>query len=203
MPENTGLRHGALSATTAHLCVDMQRMFAEDTNWRTPWMRRVLPQVVQLCEKRPAETWFTRFIPVQSPGDGRGTWRRYYQRWSEMTLDLLGAEMVGLLPELELFVPPARVIDKHAYSPWFDRRLQDQLSAREVDTLVISGGETDICVLATVLGAIDHGYRVVVATDALCSSANKTHEATLDIYNDRFGQQLETASVAEIIEAWA
>jgi len=203
MAEITGLRHGPLSATTAHLCVDMQRIFAEDTPWGTPWMRRVLPQVVRLCEGFPAQTWFTRFIPVRSPGDGAGTWRRYYQHWSAMTLDIIGEEMVALLPELELFVPPARVIDKRTYSPWFDRQLQDQISECGVDTLVISGGETDICVLATVLGAIDHGYRVVVAADALCSSANETHEATLEIYNDRFGQQLETASVAEILEARA
>jgi nicotinamidase-related amidase len=33
--------------------------------------------------------------------------------------------------------------------------------ARDIDTLVIIGGETDECVLAAVLGAIDFGYRVV------------------------------------------
>ena len=43
------------------------------------------------------------------------------------------------------------------------------LDGSEVDTLVVTGGETDICVLATVLGAVDRGFRVVLVSDAICS----------------------------------
>ena len=32
--------------------------------------------------------------------------------------DQLGPEMVGLVPDLAKFVPPARTFDKHVYSPW-------------------------------------------------------------------------------------
>jgi hypothetical protein len=35
----------------------------------------------------------------------------------------------------------------------------------------VGGVGTDVCVLAAVLGAVDRGYRVVVPTDALCSSS--------------------------------
>jgi nicotinamidase-related amidase len=42
------------------------------------------------------------------------------------------------------------------YSPWTEGRL-DELMAAQFDTLVITGGETDMCVLATVLGAIERG----------------------------------------------
>ena len=52
------------------------------------------------------------------------------------------------------------------------------------------------------LGAIDYGYRVIIATDALCSSADSTHDAMLEIYGSRFGMQVETASVEEILESW-
>jgi nicotinamidase-related amidase len=51
------------------------------------------------------------------------------------------------------------------------------LRGLKADTLIVSGGETDICLLATVRGAVDRGYRVALATDALCSSSNETHEA--------------------------
>jgi nicotinamidase-related amidase len=37
------LPFGPLTARTAHLCLDMQNLFAEKTPWHTPWMRRVAP----------------------------------------------------------------------------------------------------------------------------------------------------------------
>jgi nicotinamidase-related amidase len=76
------------------------------------------------------------------------------------------------------------------------------LQRRGIDTLVITGGETDVCVLGTVLGAVDRGYRVVVATDALCSSSDQTHDASLSVYRNRYGQQVETATTDLILQHW-
>ncbi|MDX2335267.1 hypothetical protein [Brevundimonas vesicularis] len=112
-----GLIRGAIPETAVHLCIDMQRMFAEDTPWRTPWMERVLPVVVGLCERKPERTWFTRFIPAAEVGEGWGTWRGYWERWPEMTIERLGPERIDLIPALAAFVPPARVLDKRIYSP--------------------------------------------------------------------------------------
>jgi nicotinamidase-related amidase len=66
----------------------------------------------------------------------------------------------------------------------------------------VSGGETDVCVLATVLGAVDRGYRVVVATDALCSSSDETHDAMMTLYHNRYGQQVETVTTNTILDSW-
>ena len=66
----------------------------------------------------------------------------------------------------------------------------------------MTGGETDVCVFATVLGALDRGYRAVVVTDGLCSSADETHDAALRLYESRFGQQLETATAETVLAAW-
>jgi nicotinamidase-related amidase len=54
-----------------------------------------------------------------------------------------------------------------------------------------------------VLGAIDVGFRVIVATDALCSSVNETHDAIIDFYHERLSEQIEAAEVDEITDAWA
>lgn len=202
MAETTGLTHGAIPGSAVHLCVDMQRLFAEQTAWRTPWIRRVLPEVVRLCEHGPERTCFTRFIPAARPGEGVGTWRGYYERWSSMTLEALEPGLVDLVPELALFTPPALVFDKRVYSPWLSGDLHGLLRKRGADTLVVSGGETDVCVLATVLGAVDLGYRVIIAVDALCSSSNETHDATVSLYHDRYGQQIETAACDEILDGW-
>jgi nicotinamidase-related amidase len=119
-----------------------------------------------------------------------------------MTISHLGREMVQLVPELKRFVPPARVIDKKVYSPWLEGNLDNLLRDTAIDTLVVSGGETDVCVLATVLGAVDRGYRVVVATDALCSSTDETHDAMMTLYQNRYGQQVETVTTETVLETW-
>ena len=76
------------------------------------------------------------------------------------------------------------------------------LSGSGIDTLIITGGETDVCVLATVLGAIDRGYRVVLVTDAICSSADQTHDALMELYRSRFSEQVEAVSIEEVLSNW-
>lgn len=200
--KNNGLRFGPLGEGAVHLCVDMQQMFDAGTPWATGWMREVLPQVVRLCEARPERTIFTRFIPAQSSDDAHGAWRRYYRQYEQMTLKHIEPRLLELVAELALFVPPARTFDKKTYSPWPGTGLLEALRSANVDTIVVSGGETDVCVLATVLGAVDAGLRVIVATDALCSSVNDTHDAIIDFYHKRLATQIEAADTAEILDLW-
>jgi nicotinamidase-related amidase len=77
--------------------------------------------------------------------------------------------------------------------------LSELLHRRGIDSLVITGAETDVCVLAAVLDAGDLGYRVVLATDALCSSSD---DALLTLYRNRFSQQIETATSETILACW-
>jgi len=197
-----GLSRGPLGANCAHICVDMQRMFAERTPWQMPWMSRIVPIVRRVAASYANRTIFTRFIPADRPGEGQGLWRNYYKRWACMTLERMDSTLVELMPELTELVPPATIFDKRHYSPWIGGRLQAKLERRAVDTLVITGGETDVCVIATVLGAVDHGYRVIVMADGLCSSSDDAHNAALRIYTQRFSQQIEVVDSEEVLASW-
>ena len=119
-----------------------------------------------------------------------------------MTIDQLGPEMIGLVSDLAEHVPPARTFDKHVYSPWTGSDLHHQLRGAGIDTVVITGGETDVCVLSTLLGAIDWGFRVILVTDALCSSADETHDAMMNVYMNRFGEQVETVTTQTLLDSW-
>ncbi|MBB5662097.1 nicotinamidase-related amidase [Rhizobium leguminosarum] len=182
-----------------HLCVDMQRMFAEDTPWHVPWMARVSPQIEELAGRHPSRTIFTRFLPPEHADEMPGKWRDYYRKWWMMTGEHLPRDLVDLASSLASLVPPARHFDKRTYSPWIDGRLHPILRSERVDTLVITGGETDVCVLATTLGAIDLGYRVIVLQDAVCSGADDTHDASLELLHDRFSVQLELMETEEFL----
>jgi nicotinamidase-related amidase len=197
------LKYGPLSARTAHLCVDMQNMFANDTPWHTPWMDRVLPVVATIAEAHPERTIFTRFIPPERPDAMPGRWRAYFERWREMTRERIHPDLLNLVPPLERLVPPAIVVDKPVYSGFAAPKLRALLTERKVDSLVITGAETDVCVLATVMGAVDRGFRVVLAADALCSSSDRTHDALLTLYNERYGQQIEVTASETILSNWS
>jgi nicotinamidase-related amidase len=76
------------------------------------------------------------------------------------------------------------------------------LQKRRIDTLIVTGGETDVCVNAAILGAVDRGYRVIIVTDGLCSSSDAAHEAALKIYQNRFTEQVETVCAEAILCEW-
>jgi len=58
-------------------------------------------------------------------------------------------------------------------------------------------------VLATVLGAMELGHRVVLVEDALCGSADRTHDLLMELYRSRFSHQIEIADCATILAAWS
>jgi len=198
----SSLPQGPLTESAIHLCIDMQQMFADQTAWHVPWMKRVVPVILRIARAWPSRTIFTRFIPPMRAAEVRGTWRHYYQRWAEFTGERLPSHFLALLPELLELIPPAQVVDKHFYSPFTEPQLHRDLQDRGIDSIVITGGETDVCVLAAVLDAVDLGYRVVVASDALCSVSDEAHDNLLQLFSGRFQQQIEVASSETILEAW-
>ena len=202
MGQSCALRFGPLGRNTVHLCVDMQNLFAEETPWHTPWMQRVLPVVVRIAEFRPERTIFTRFIPPRRPEDLPGSWQRFYRRWAELTLDRIDRRWLELVPPLQRLAPPAAVLDKRGYSPFAEPGLAPLLQERRAEALVITGAETDVCVLAAVLDAVDRGFRVVLARDGVCSSSDQTHDALMTLYHRRFSEQIETVDSEEILAGW-
>ena len=197
-----GLVHGALGDNSVHICVDMQRLFAPGAPWGVPWMEKVLPAIEAITAQHRQHTVFTRFIPAERADEAPGMWARYYRRWAHLTLSHIDKDLLDLVPELARFAPPAKVLDKRVYSPWTEGGLDALLAGSGVDTLVVTGGETDVCVLATVLGAIDRGFRLVLVTDAICGSADRTHDALLELYRSRFSEQIEAVTKEEVLESW-
>lgn len=180
----------------------MQRLFAPDGIWPVPWMAASLPHITAIAEAAAERTVFTRFMPPERPEQMPGAWRRYYEHWPEVTREKIHPELLELMPALARLVPPARVIDKPGYSAFTSPKLLKELRARNADTLVITGGETDVCVLASVMSAVDFGYRVVLVSDAVCSSSDEGHDSLVALYENRFSYQIETADVEMILKSW-
>jgi nicotinamidase-related amidase len=189
-------------SNAVHLCIDMQNIFARGGVWETPWMERVLPTIASIVSRHQARTIFTRFITPQDPDDRPGQWQSYFRRWKQATRSCLPPSGLELVPALARFVPPALVVDKPAYSAFASGSLASLLIGKGIGTVVITGAETDVCVLSTVLSAVDLGFRVAIVEDALCSSSDVGHDALMTMYRTRFHGQVDLVTAEELAAFW-
>ena len=192
----------SLDQGTVHVVIDMQRVFAEATEWRVPAIAEVMAPVLTLVGAHPRETIFTRFMAPPTIEQASGDWQRFYGRWRSVVGDRIDSAMFDLMDPLLRFTPPAEVCDKTTYSAFASAAFVASLAKRPTQTLVLSGVETDVCVLATALDAIDRGLHVVLAADALTSWSEPGHRAALEAIYPRFDQQIDIATTAAILAAW-
>ena len=198
----SGLKFGVLGPKTIHLCIDMQLMFALETKWASEAIWRALPAIVQITTRFTSHTVFSRFICPKDLRETSGQWTRFYADAEGMLSNNLHPSMMDLLPELSKFIPPAKMVDRKVFSALASTEFRELLTKNAIDTLAISGFETDVCVLATVLAAIDLGFRVVLVKDALSSSNDAGEKAALQQVFSRFDQQIEVITTAELFQNW-
>lgn len=89
-----------------------------------------------------------------------------------------GSQDAELLPEADVH-PEDLVIAKQRYSAFHGTLLESLLRARDVDTLVVAGVTTSMCVESTVRDAAQRDYRCFVVADACGDFAADRHAASL------------------------
>ena len=114
----------------------------------------------------------------------------------------IGSERECMAVIDELAVEPGdRVVDKYWYGGFFRTNLQDILLSEGVDTVVIAGTVTQICVEETARGAFHLGFKTVVLSDCVSSFAPDLHAAALKNHAMKFGMVLDSRELARRIGA--
>ena len=88
------------------------------------------------------------------------------------------------------------VVTKRNWSAFYGTDLDLQLRRRGVTQVVLTGVATSIGVESTARAAHEHGYHVVLATDAMADMQPEAHENSIKRIFPRLG---ETGTVAEIL----
>jgi ureidoacrylate peracid hydrolase len=199
---------------TALLVIDMQRGFVEPGQaMEVPQARDVVPAVQRLLEVfrgKRLPVVFTEFVysehvpllvgalhpehrpalPGEPPGFGRPSSSCLEGHPSADTI-------AALAPG-----PGEPVIRKHGYDAFAGTPLDGALRARGVTSLVMTGTMTDICVLATVIGAFSREYRVTVVEDGVATLWPDIQRATLDIIRRAYGRVVSSKDVADAVGSW-
>ena len=91
------------------------------------------------------------------------------------------ARIGDLIPEVRAELDGVTPLDKMHFSCFGNPEVQARIESLrpKVDTLIVCGVETHICIYQTVLGALRDGFRVVVAADAVSSRTVKNYEIGL------------------------
>ncbi len=115
-----------------------------------------------------------------------------------------GAPVDRLWPDLAVAEGDIAV-EKTGPSAYFPgrSRLPELLAEREVDTLLVTGTVTNVCVEATVRDASAQGLRVILVADACAAMRDQDHNATLHVVYRTFGDVRPTAEVVELVRARA
>jgi len=102
----------------------------------------------------------------------------------------------GIIAEL---APRERevVIEKDTPGPFGVTNIDHALRVLGVDILVATGVVTDQCVEATVRGAFDFGYQVILVEDACATVSPELHDASLRVLADWFCRVWTTSEVLE------
>ena len=79
-------------------------------------------------------------------------------------------------------------VDKYGYNAFHRTRLTDLLVANGVDTVVVTGTVTQICVEDTARGAFHEGFQAAVVADAVSSYAPDLHRASLQTLAMKYGR---------------
>lgn len=199
---------------TALLVVDMQRGFLDcGAAMEVPEARAIVPTVaslVALFRRESLPVAFSQFVyslaaPLlvgdlhpehrpAAPGAPTG-----FGHPSSSCLD--GDPSAEIVPELAP-APGELAVRKHWYDAFAGTPLDGALRARGVRSLVVTGTMTDICVLATVVGAFNREYRVTVVEDGVATLWPEIQQATLDIVRRAYGRVVPAKVVLSEIAAW-
>ncbi len=109
-------------------------------------------------------------------------------------------------PEIDGRIAPRDgepVLPKLFASAFFGTPLAALLAAEHCDTVIVAGASTSGCVRATVVDAIQHGYRVIVPREAVADRSAAQHEANLIDIDGKYADVVPVGDAERLLAAAA
>lgn len=105
-----------------------------------------------------------------------------------------GSELYRLKPE-----PDEAVVTKSRHSGFAYTSLELHLRASGRDTVILAGVCTNVCVMATGIDAVAHGFFPVLIDDCTAAATPQEHESTVRDFPQYFGA---VATRSELCASW-
>jgi len=140
-------------------------------------------------------------------GDGRDL-PQWLKDFDHLGLGLLGRRINPAVNDSDWQVdgrvaprPGERVLNKNTSGPLNSTKLDQVLHNAGINSLVVCGLTTAVCVTQTARELADRGFRVLVAEDACTEMSEEMHRMALFNFSFVFGRVRSTGEVVELIGA--
>jgi ureidoacrylate peracid hydrolase len=121
--------------------------------------------------------------------------REFKKRSEHCVEGTWGAEVIDeLKPKKKDFV-----VLKHRFSGFYETDLDLTLKDMGVDTLVVMGVVTNICVRSTIHDAFFRGYKVLVPKDCVMATGEREQESSLYDIDTHFGRVSNSGEVIQMM----
>lgn len=105
-----------------------------------------------------------------------------------------GADFYRVAP-----LPGETIVTKHRYDAFYNTDLEVVLRSNKVQSLILTGVATNVCVESTMRSAYFRDFEVVVVEDCCAARNVSAHEASLENVRKHFGL---VATAADIEQVW-
>jgi ureidoacrylate peracid hydrolase len=96
-------------------------------------------------------------------------------------------------------LPSEVVVTKHRFSAFIDTDLDLILRSKKIETLIMTGIATNVCVETTARMGFLKDYYIVFVSDCCAAYKQHLHETTLENIESLFGQ---VVTAQEVVECW-
>ena len=190
---------------TALLMVDMQNDFAADEGvfvkeWgkTNRWIKQIIPRCRRLLTAaRQSGVAVIHLRVINDLLRNPLSWHNFWGPPSCAIEGTWGAEFVDELKPLEGEV----VVTKYTYDGFVHTELDAILKKAGIQTLVLAGVDSDVCVRDTAAHGFALGYTPVLAEDALAADNETAHAGALQSLAEHYGKVVSTAEITAIWSA--
>ena len=125
-------------------------------------------------------------------------WRLGLPRGGDRTFIVEGSWGAQIVDDLEP-QDGEHVVIKKGFSGFANTPLDTILRRMGVNTCVVAGVITSVCVSSTVRGAVEHNYRMIVVEDAVADRNREAHEAEIKTLGRTFADVKTTGEVVAML----
>lgn len=159
----------------------------------------VTNKVLDIAHKQNIPVVFTTISYEDGSLSDSGIW---FQKMEGLKTLKAGTRAVELDPRLKFQKDDNIMIKKYA-SAFFGTDLVSRLNAQQIDTVMVAGCTTCGCVRATVVDALQYGYRPIVIQDAVGDRSESSHRQSLFDMNQKYADVMTSKEVIEILSSRA